>query len=952
MNTPRYYVTAVWWNLMTICLMLVSCGQEPVRISPAERKALNNTISSSHNIDTLSMMLKRMEKEGNMLGIAIAYRVMGKEMRDDSRFDDALCLHSEGLMLAEAIDDTLEIVQALNNIGTDYRRMGILDLAQDYHYRAWMISKECKDTSYDAKKSRTVSLNGLGNIYLTMGNYARADSALRLALEGEKELHSELGQAINYANIGTIFRHRGIRDSAWVYFRKSMEINRRIDNTLGISLCHTDFGSMYELEHQYDKAIAEYEKAYELMKASDDEWHMLNSLIALAGVSMATGNESKAMQHLATAKGVAEEIKSHEYLAEIYNLYYKHYKRMGDYGAALASHEKATAMRDSVVDMEKMNRIQNAGLLIERNRQERVVSKAHLNLENEKSARFLTSVVFTIVVVILVGALAVFFFVQRIHRRNHLALKRLAAMRETFFTNITHEFRTPLTIILGLSQKLQKNGQEEVRNSAQTIERQGKGFLTLINQLLDISKIKSQVGSLDWRNGSITTYAAMIVDTYRNYARTKNIELQFYAKEAVTMDFVPDYINKVLNNLISNALKFTPEYGRINVTMWRKEDILCIEVSDTGEGMDKETADNVFKPFYQGETASKHIGTGVGLALVKQIIDAISGKISVESKVGEGTTFHMEMPIINACSNKLGEKMMAADMPEMPEEDKTLADSDAADSQCTVLVIEDNRDIAAYIGNLLKDSYSVAYAVNGEDGLQKAIDIVPDLIITDLMMPGMDGLELCRRVRADNVVNHIPIVIVTAKVSEQERIAGIEAGADAYLAKPFNADELSTVVERLLYRQRSLRSKFGGSIFHNGNKDSIADNGSNGNGDKEEEAVRLTDAERRFLAKTVDHIYLLLDKQQLDVSTLADKLCMSPRQFHRKIVALTGCSPASFMLKIKMKRARHLLENDTKMSIDEIASRCGFEHTSSFYHAFRKAYGVTPKDVRREVGAG
>ena len=950
MNTPRCYDTALWWNLMTICLLLVSCGQKPARISPAERKALNSTISSSHNIDTLSMMQKRMEKEGNMLGSIIAYRLMGKEMRDDSQFDNALRLHSEGLKQAEAIGDTLEMVQALNNIGTDYRRMGVLDLAQNYHYRAWTISKVCQDTSYDARKSRVVSLNGLGNIYLTLGNYERADSALRLALEGEKDLHSELGQAINYANIGSIFRHRGMRDSAWVYFRKSMEMNRRIDNTLGISLCHTDFGSMYEREHQYDKAIAEYEKAYELMKASDDKWHMLNSLIALAGVNMATGNESKAMLHLAKAKRVAEEIKSHEHLVEIYNLYYKHYKRSGDYSAALASHEKATAMRDSVVDMEKMNRIQNAGLLIERNQQERAVSEAHLNLKSERSARFLISVVSIIVVVILVGALAVFFFAQRIHRRNHLALKRLAEMRETFFTNITHEFRTPLTVILGLSQKLQKNGQEEVKDSAQTIERQGKGLLALINQLLDISKIKSKVGSLDWRNGSITTYATMIVDTYRDYARTKNIELQFYAKEAVTMDFVPDYVSKVLNNLISNALKFTPEYGRINVTMWRKEDILYMEVSDTGEGMDKETADNVFKPFYQGETASKHIGTGVGLALVKQVIDAVNGKISVESKVGEGTTFHMEMPISNACNNKLGENMVADDMPKMPEEEKALADSDAADDQCTVLIIEDNRDIAAYIGGLLHDRYSVAYAVNGEDALQKAIDIVPDLIITDLMMPGMDGLELCRRVRADNVVNHIPIVIVTAKISEQERIAGIEAGADAYLAKPFNADELLTVVERLLDRQRSLRSKFSASIDANGNiatsgnKDSNNNKDSNGNGDKEEEAVRLTDAERRFLSKTIDHIYLLLDKQKLDVSTLADKLCMSPRQFHRKIVALTGCSPASFMLKIKMKRARHLLENDTKMSIDEIAS--------SFYHAFRKAYGVTPKDVRREMGAG
>lgn len=821
MQKLRYHNTTVWWNLIIICVLLVSCGQKPVKISLAERKSLDSIISLSRNLDTLSMLQKRMESEGNMLGSVIAYKEMGKIMRNDSKFDDALRLHSEGLKQAEEIDDTLEMVQALNNIGTDYRRMGVLDLAQDYHYRAWTISKEWHDTSYDAKKNRVVSLN---------------------------------------------------------------------------------------------------------------------SLIALAGVKMAMGNDSKAMTYLDKAKQVANEIKSYEHLEDIYYLYYKHYKRVGDYSAALASHEKATAMRDSVVDMEKMNCIQNAGLLIERNQQARVMDEAHLSLESEKSARFLSSVIFTIVVVILVGAFVVFLYMQRIHRRNHLALKRLAAMRETFFTNITHEFRTPLTVILGLSQDLQKNGQEEVKDRAQTIERQGKGLLALINQLLDISKIKSQVGNLDWRNGSITTYVTMIVDTYRDYARTKNIDLQFYAKEAVTMDFVPDYVNKVLNNLISNAFKFTPEYGKINVTLWRKESVLHVEVSDTGEGMDKETTDNVFKPFYQGETASKHIGTGVGLALVKQVIDAVDGRISVESRVGEGTTFHIEMPINNVCKNKLGEPVIdkAANMPEMPMEENALADSDGADNQCTVLVIEDNRDIAAYIGNLLSGSYNVAYAANGEDGMQKAIDIVPDLIITDLMMPGMDGLELCRRVRANNVVSHIPIVIVTAKISEQERIAGIEAGADAYLAKPFNVDELRTVVERLLDRQRSLRSKFSESIDTTNNK--------------EEEEVKLTDTERRFLAKTVDHIYLLLDKQQLDVNTLSDKLCMSSRQFHRKIVALTGCSPASFMLKIKMKRARHLLETDSRMSIDEIASRCGFEHTSSFYHAFRKAYGVTPKDVRRGVG--
>lgn len=214
-----------------------------------------------------------------------------------------------------------------------------------------------------------------------------------------------------------------------------------------------------------------------------------------------------------------------------------------------------------------------------------------------------------------------------------------------------------------------------------------------------------------------------------------------------------------------------------------------------------------------------------------------------------------------------------------------------------MLVIEDNRDIATYIGEVLSERYAVAYATNGEDGWQKAINLVPDLIITDLMMPGMDGLELCRRIRSNDVVNHIPIIIVTAKISDQERIDGFEAGADAHLAKPFNVDELRTVVERLLDRQRSLRSKFSNNATHT---------------KEQQDEVQLTDTERRFLAKTVDHIYLLMDKQQLNVNTLAEKMCMSPRQFHRKIVTLTGSSPASFILNIKMKRARHLLETDPK----------------------------------------
>lgn len=599
------------------CFLLVSCGKKPVAFTPEERKAADSIVRAMRIPDSLALLQKRLESAGDRLGSVVALREWGKQLRNESRFEEALRIHSEGLRQAEALGDTLEWVQALNNVGTDYRRMGVLDVAQEYHYNAWKLSEECADTAFTAKKNRVVSLNGLGNIYMTLGNYERADSVLRMALRGEQELHSAVGQAINYANLGSIFEHRGQTDSAWVYYRRSMELNTEAGSDLGISLCHTYFGSLYEKAKEYGKATEEYEEAYRMMQASKDEWHALNSLIALAGIHNATGNDVNTLEYLGKARQVAEAIKSPEHLAEIHTLYYKCYKRMGDYRTALSAYEQATAMQDSVLDMEKVNRIQNTSLNIERNRQEREMAEAKLKLEKERTARHIDYTIFALVVLALTGALATFFYIQRIHRRNHLVLKRLSALRENFFTNVTHEFRTPLTVILGLSRDLQAPDAADVKGKAQTIERQGKGLLALINQLLDISKIKSAVGNADWQHGDITAQLTMIVETYRDYARGRNIDLQFFAREAVAMDFVPDYVNKVINNLLSNALKFTPEYGRVSVTAWREGERLRIDVADTGSGMNKETLEHVFEPFYQGESEAQHVGTGVGLVLVK-----------------------------------------------------------------------------------------------------------------------------------------------------------------------------------------------------------------------------------------------------------------------------------------------------------------------------------------------
>lgn len=919
--------------LVTVSLLLVSCRKESTSLTTDERRTADSIVRAARGIDSLALLQQRLEEEGDRLGSIVALREWGKQLRNESRFEEALRVHSEGLRQAEELGDTLEWVQALNNVGTDYRRMGVLDVAQGYHYRAWTMSEACADTSYTAKKNRVVSLNGLGNIYMTLGNYERADSALRLALRGEEELQSDLGLAINYANLGSIYEHREQTDSAWVYYRRSMRYNEEAGSTLGISLCHTYFGSLYEKAGEYERATAEYEEAYRMMQESKDEWHALNSLIALAGIYCTTGDDTRAMDYLGRAEQMAQLIRSNEHLTEINTLYYKHYKRLGDYRSALSAYEQAVALRDSVLSIEKVNRIQNTSLYVERIRQEREMAEAQLRLEQERSARHTAYVFFALVLLVLIGAMVTFLYIQRIQRRNHVALKRLVALRENFFTNITHEFRTPLTVILGLSRDLQDSDEEAVSEKAQTIERQGEGLLALINQLLDISKIRSSVGDADWRSGDITVQLTMIVESWRDYARSRNVDLQLYSKEPVVMDFVPDYVTKVLNNLISNSLKYTPEYGCVSISSWRRDDRLRIDVSDTGSGMDEETLAHVFEPFYQGESDAKHVGTGVGLALVKQIVDAVQGTIAVESEPGRGTTFRLSIPIRNQVHREVAVETTTS-APSLPREETMPTDSDEGDDdKCRLLVIEDNSDIAAYIGSQFAGRYAVSYAADGREGLDKALDQVPDLIITDLMMPGVDGLEVCRQIRGSEITDHIPIIVVTAKITEEERIRGLEAGADAYLAKPFNADELRMRVEKLLERHHRLRDKYSSDT------------------DKQQES-QYNDVERRFLAKVSDVVYLQLSRgKRTEVSQIASALCMSDRQFYRKIRAITSSTPTAYIQRIKIKKAKSLLDGDAEMSFGEIAERCGFSDYSNFVRTFKSAYGVTPTVYRRS-GAG
>lgn len=945
-NTSLFALAAI--------ILICSCsnGQHKT-FSAAERHAADSIVKTERSLSGLDSMLTIMQKRGDKLGEMAALREKGKMLRNESKFAEALKTHGDGLSLAEQLGDTAEWVQALNNIGTDYRRMGILDMAQRYHYTAWMMAKEYSDTTFVAKKNRVVSLNGLANVYMTTNNLERADSALRLALAGETELKSLTGQAINCANLGSIFEQRGRSDSAWAYYRRSMELNMKDSNMLGVALCHTYFGDMLRKKHNYDGALGEYQKAYELMKESKDEWHTLNSLIALAKIYYLKGDGEKAAGYLERSLSMAKSIGSKEHLADIYDLYYNMYKKRGDYQTALSCHEKASAMKDSLIDMDKVNRMQNTTLNIERSQQDLRIAQAKSQLDEEQTVRHAGYVVFLVIMILMGSLIALLYHARRVKAKSHKALKRLNEVRETFFTNITHEFRTPLTVILGLSHDLQQSSasKEETQEMGKTIERQGQSMLRLINQLLDISKIRSEIGAPDWRNGNIAAYIGMIVETYDAYAGRQDIRLTFCPKEKdITTDFVPDYIYKVVSNLLSNALKFTPRGGSVSICLWRNEQQLFIDVADNGRGIPADSLPHIFEEFYQADNSGDAIGTGVGLALVSQIIRNLGGSISVDSVMGNGSTFHVALPIRRNALTPPLDSITAAEVPtDTPDGDSLRADGITADSADTadagrkrILVVEDNADIAAFIGKRLTDKYCVEYAADGKEGIEKARESVPDIIITDLMMPVMDGLQLCRQVRNDVLTSHIPVIMVTARVTEQERIEGLKAGADAYLSKPFNSEELTTRVEKLLEQRALLREKFAKQL-------SAAPKPAD-NAEKKSADDMMPELDRRFLNKLTDCVYLMLGSHKgVDVEAVASKLCMSYGQMNRKLTALTGYTPAQYIQRIKIKKAQRMLLAHPELDFNSIAEQCGFSDYSNFVRAFRKVVGLTPTQfIRKE----
>lgn len=517
-------------------------------------------------------------------------------------------------------------------------------------------------------------------------------------------------------------------------------------------------------------------------------------------------------------------------------------------------------------------------------------------------------------------------------------LKELDNLKTTFFTNISHELRTPLTLITGPFQQLADKYPTD--KLIPLIQRNTDRLLKLINQLLDISKLEAGQMKPEISQQNITQYLRTLTSSFASLAESREINFERHISKTETYGFIDsDKIEKIVTNLLSNAFKFTPKNGlvRISTRFDELQKTMSIEVNDTGIGIESEKLNKIFDRFFQVDDTQnrKYEGTGIGLALVKELVAVLKGKISVNSQKDVGTTFTVSLPIdMNTWKGFIIETsettVREPDFESKSSEKVSTEQNVFLDNENILLIVDDNEDIRKYLRSIFEKEYKIIEAVNGKDGIEKATAQVPDIIISDLMMPEMDGFEFCKILKADEKTSHIPIVMLTAKANIESRIEGFELGADDYLTKPFNSQEMQARVKNLLV----IREKLNKYYQKNNNQKPLD--------------VKVNVIDEHFIKKVTGVLDTHLSDSQFSIEQLARELSLSPTQLRRKIKALSNQTIVEFIRNYRLEKAAQLLRQNAG-NVSEIAFNVGFDSLSYFGKVFQEIYGVLPSEYKEKV---
>jgi DNA-binding response OmpR family regulator/nitrogen-specific signal transduction histidine kinase len=531
----------------------------------------------------------------------------------------------------------------------------------------------------------------------------------------------------------------------------------------------------------------------------------------------------------------------------------------------------------------------------------------------------------------------------KIERLQRKKTKELNEMKMRFFTNISHEIRTPLTLILGPIQELIESGEGSmtIREHLRNINKNANRLLTLVNQLLEFRKQESGFTKLQIAKADIVKFISEVILSFKELAHRRNIDFNFiHDPEVIAVWYDSSQLEKVFFNLLSNAFKFTSNGGMIEVMATKSDDKVKIVVTDNGKGISKDDLPFIFDRFHKfnKDYSGNYLGSGIGLALVKGIIDLHKGSIQVESELNTFTKFTIELPL---GMKHFKDEEIITDYKDSEDASHYIIHSQDENRQenagiqegaSQLLIVEDNDDVRSYLVKLFSSLYKIREAANGKEGWKMALDHSPDLIISDIMMPEMDGLQFCKKLKTSLETSHIPIILITARSSSFYKAKGLETGADDYITKPFDPKLLKIRVHNLIDSRKRLREKFNRNIA------------------LEPQEISITSPDQELLKKAITAVEKHMDDSAFDVNGLATEIGVSRPVLYRKLPAITDSTPNEFIRIIRLKRAAQIL-SQIELPISEVCYKTGFNTPKHFSKCFRDLFGVLPSEYAKREKA-
>lgn len=875
--------------------------QTPAQIDSLNAKAYNLRISDANLSFTYAQQCLVTSRELRYpAGEGYALITMGDHYLVRSEFDKSLSYGLQAQDIFEKVQDTNGLMNTCYLLAFTYSSLKDSVKFNSYFNQSVSLAKKQNDQEMIAR------------LYYLLGHHTAAttrnqQAALAHYLEGLRILGKENQVPIKVfllGKAGGVYQRTGQIARADELLKQGLDIARKQNNKRGEALICILLAECRIIEGSYDSAEYYLVRSQQLSRECGSRKTLLDAYISFIDIKQQTGKPREA----------------HEY------------------------QKKYALTRDSILNADQLQRISELEIKYETAKKEQTIAL----LEQQKTIQYIWRNVLIAGVAIL-GF--IFFLVYRLQQtKNRKAqellkiqnavndkLKELDRIKTQFFANVSHEFRTPLTLILTPVEGMLAKFSGTDRETLQLIKRNAQRLLELVNQLMDLSKLEAGKTELHLTQSDIQHFFTTLASSFESLAQYSQCRFeQHIVLSESSRWFDRDKIEKITVNLLSNAFKVIRPGGTIGIQVMDENDYLVISVSDTGPGISEEDQAHIFSPFYQVHAApGKSLGTGLGLSLTKELVKLYGGQITLNSTSGKGSVFTVTLPLAKSLfrPEQLHESGVSDYIPTEKVSETSeheIKPDNQSETLDSILIVEDNADLLNYMQSILVHDFKIFMAADGELALSLARQHIPNLIISDLMMPKLDGIELTRAVKADERTSHIPVILLTARNEEQARITGLKTGADDYLTKPFSQNELRARIDNLILQRKKLADIFQEKIL-------VFPTPWSG-----------TSLEDKFLIKARDAVEANLSDHTFSVDTLAEELHLSRTQLFRKLKALTSLSSSDFIRDIRLKRAAELIRQKAD-TFTRIGYMVGFSDQSYFTKSFKKQYGLTPSEYAKKT---